>query len=71
MVSISRPETHGLRQLLQEVDTDAYMTILETHATYGKEFQQISSSLPLKIDEVDDATSRNVQASDIEKILSE
>lgn len=70
MISISRPEMHGLRQLIEQVDTKAFMTVLEAHATYGKEFQGVASRLPFRFDEVDDSISRRVQEKDVEEIVS-
>lgn len=70
MVSISRPEMHGLRQLVERVDTEAYMTILEAHVTYGEEFQSVASRLPFRFDEVDDSVVRRVRQHDVEETAS-
>lgn len=70
MVSIGRTEVHGLRQLIERIDTEAFMTVLEARATYGEEFQGVASRLPLNLDEVDDSVSFQVQTDELEEIVS-
>jgi len=70
MVSISRPEMYGLRQLVEQIDEKAFVAILSTQATYGKEFQGLSSHLPLRFDEVEDAVSRHVDSEDLDEKAS-
>lgn len=70
MVSIYRNEMHGLRKLLEEVDPDAFVTVLEAHATFGKEFKGVASRLPLQLDKVDDSVSRQIRRDNIEDVIS-
>lgn len=70
MVSISRPEVNGLRQLIERIDSKAFMAVLDTRAAYGKEFQGVASHLPFRFDEVEDSVSRHVQSEDLDEIFN-
>jgi len=67
MITLRRPELHGLRQLIERIDTEAYVTVLETHAVYGENFQSVASHLPFNVDQVEDSVSRRIRADSLEE----
>lgn len=51
MVTVSRAEVVTLTKIIRETTPGAFVTVLQAKVAYGKQFNSIEPSLPLKLDE--------------------